>query len=94
MNKKKIILGEAAVLCGHGTFTGLLIHCSAAKTRHKTALTHQICSLIFFPCNSTVLILKSIPVEEKTNTASAYAKIILEAASTSTKHEMNGTMED
>lgn len=28
-------------------------------------LTHQICSLIFFPCSSTVLILKSIPKEEK-----------------------------
>lgn len=28
-------------------------------------VTHQICSLIFFPCNSTVLILKSIPKTKK-----------------------------
>lgn len=29
--------------------------------------THHICSLIFFPCNSTVLILKSIPKINKKN---------------------------
>lgn len=31
----------------------------------NSPLTHQICSLIFFPCSSTVLILKSIPVRER-----------------------------
>lgn len=29
--------------------------------------THQICSLIFFPLRSTVLILKSTPTEKKIN---------------------------
>jgi len=33
------------------------------KPCKHTLRTYHICSFIFFPCNSTVLILKSIPKE-------------------------------
>lgn len=46
----------------------------------KSRSTHQICSLIFFPCNSTVLILKSIPVKDRKTHQHTYLLIIYEWA--------------
>ncbi len=40
-----------------------MLSLNIVKERQLTVATHHICNLIFFPSNSIVLILKSIPAK-------------------------------
>jgi len=51
--------------------------CATIHTNYNIAITYQICSLIFLPPNSTVLILKSIPAIHQHNRLFAHLAVKL-----------------